>query len=178
MRRTGRFEDDDEEEKHPALADSLAVHVDDPVPSVKNTKAFETDESAPTPVPSPRHRRVRISVRPQTPMSAATKALIAAVAAALPSSPTMIHSTTFTIISTPPEFFTTITSHHLHHYSTHPTYSNSLLMIRHHWANKAVGIWLRAASPPTHHPSKIPLPPMLLPSTTHRDDLPEANMPL
>ncbi|GKE41188.1 hypothetical protein Tco_1464593 [Tanacetum coccineum] len=36
----------------------------------------------------------------------------------------------------------------------------------------------RAASPSTHHPSKIPSPPLLLQSTTHRDDLPEADMPL
>ncbi|GJY30482.1 putative reverse transcriptase domain-containing protein [Tanacetum coccineum] len=34
------------------------------------------------------------------------------------------------------------------------------------------------ASPPTHHPSEIPSPPLLLPSTTHRDDIPEANMQL
>ncbi|GKB22778.1 hypothetical protein Tco_0862179 [Tanacetum coccineum] len=37
---------------------------------------------------------------------------------------------------------------------------------------------LRAASPSTHHPLEIPSPPMLLPSTTHRDDLPEMDMPL
>ncbi|GKE10539.1 hypothetical protein Tco_1414090 [Tanacetum coccineum] len=37
---------------------------------------------------------------------------------------------------------------------------------------------LRAASPPTHHPSEIPSLPLLIPSTTHRDDLPEADMPL
>ncbi|GJT73539.1 hypothetical protein Tco_1032825 [Tanacetum coccineum] len=43
---------------------------------------------------------------------------------------------------------------------------------------KAAGIRLRAASPPTHHPSEIPSPPLLLPSTTHRDDLPKADMPL
>ncbi|GJR91564.1 hypothetical protein Tco_0215575 [Tanacetum coccineum] len=43
---------------------------------------------------------------------------------------------------------------------------------------RAVGIWLRAASPSTHHPSEIPSPPLLLPSTTHKDDLPEADMPL
>ncbi|GJY93949.1 hypothetical protein Tco_0509731 [Tanacetum coccineum] len=79
--------DDDEEEEHPAPADSSVVPVDDPVPSVEDTEAFETDESAHTPVPSPRRRRARISVRPQTPMLAATEALIAAVAAALPSSP-------------------------------------------------------------------------------------------
>ncbi|GJS06091.1 hypothetical protein Tco_0362887 [Tanacetum coccineum] len=44
--------------------------------------------------------------------------------------------------------------------------------------NRAAEIRLRAASPSTHHPSEIPLPPLLLPSTTHGDDLPEANMPL
>ncbi|GJW23770.1 hypothetical protein Tco_0034392 [Tanacetum coccineum] len=34
----------------------------------------------------------------------------------------------------------------------------------------------RAASPPTHHPLEIPSPPLLLPSTTHRDNLPEVDM--
>ncbi|GKG56253.1 hypothetical protein Tco_0577328, partial [Tanacetum coccineum] len=29
----------------------------------------------------------------------------------------------------------------------------------------------------SHHPSEIPLPPLLLPSTAHRDDIPEADMP-
>ncbi|GKA63211.1 hypothetical protein Tco_0762817 [Tanacetum coccineum] len=40
---------DEEEEKHIALADSSAVPVVDLVPSAGDTKAFETDESAPTP---------------------------------------------------------------------------------------------------------------------------------
>ncbi|GJY62868.1 hypothetical protein Tco_0464328 [Tanacetum coccineum] len=43
---------------------------------------------------------------------------------------------------------------------------------------RVAGIRLRAASPSTHHPSEIPSPPLLLPSTTHRDDLPEVDMPL
>ncbi|GKG30885.1 hypothetical protein Tco_0423373, partial [Tanacetum coccineum] len=42
-------DDDKEEEEHLALADSSVVHVVDPVPSVGDTKAFETDKSAPTP---------------------------------------------------------------------------------------------------------------------------------
>nr|GEV00356.1 reverse transcriptase domain-containing protein [Tanacetum cinerariifolium] len=42
-------EDDDEEEEHIALADSSTVPVVDHVPSAGDTKAFETDESAPTP---------------------------------------------------------------------------------------------------------------------------------
>ncbi|GKB68687.1 hypothetical protein Tco_0930099, partial [Tanacetum coccineum] len=82
------FKDDEkEEEEHPALADSFVVPVNDHVPSVEDTKAFETDESAPTHVPSPRRRTARIFVRHQTPMSASTEALIVVVAAALPSSP-------------------------------------------------------------------------------------------
>ncbi|GKF97775.1 hypothetical protein Tco_0293596 [Tanacetum coccineum] len=44
-------EDDKEEEEHPALADSSAIPVVDPVPPARDTEAFETDESAPTPRP-------------------------------------------------------------------------------------------------------------------------------
>ncbi|GJU58758.1 hypothetical protein Tco_1236524 [Tanacetum coccineum] len=42
-------DDDEEEEEHLALADSSVVPVVDPVPSARDTEAFETDESAPTP---------------------------------------------------------------------------------------------------------------------------------
>ncbi|GJZ06423.1 hypothetical protein Tco_0540216 [Tanacetum coccineum] len=45
-------------------------------------------------------------------------------------------------------------------------------------ATEALIVALRATSSSTHHPSEIPSPPLLLPSTTHRDDLPEADMPL
>ncbi|GKE18500.1 hypothetical protein Tco_1426077 [Tanacetum coccineum] len=41
---------------------------------------------------------------------------------------------------------------------------------------RAAMIQWRATSPSTHHPSEIPSPPLLLPSTTHRDDLLEADM--
>ncbi|GJV21531.1 hypothetical protein Tco_1370551 [Tanacetum coccineum] len=50
-----------------------------------------------------------------------------------------------------------------------PTYAEAPL------GYKAAGIRLRAASPPTHHPSKIPSPPLMLPSTDHKDDIPEAD---
>ncbi|GJV40121.1 hypothetical protein Tco_1418561 [Tanacetum coccineum] len=53
---------------------------------------------------------------------------------------------------------------------TSPTYAEVPLGYR------AAGIWWRAISPPTHHPSKIPSPPLLLPFTTYRDDIPKANM--
>ncbi|GKE09720.1 hypothetical protein Tco_1413271, partial [Tanacetum coccineum] len=42
-------EDDDKEEEHLAPADSFAIPVVDPVTLAGDTKAFETDESAPTP---------------------------------------------------------------------------------------------------------------------------------
>nr|GEY88663.1 hypothetical protein [Tanacetum cinerariifolium] len=56
--------------------------------------------------------------------------------------------------------------------TTSPTYAEAPL------GYKAARIWLRAALRYTHHPSKIPYPPLLLPSTTHRDDLPEVGIPI
>ncbi|GJS63872.1 putative reverse transcriptase domain-containing protein [Tanacetum coccineum] len=63
-------EEDKEEEEHLAPDDSTTLPVVDPVPSSR--------AASPSPVPPPRLRRARISIRPQTPMSAATEALIAA----------------------------------------------------------------------------------------------------
>ncbi|GJU43769.1 hypothetical protein Tco_1201035 [Tanacetum coccineum] len=71
--------EEDSEEEHLASADSTTLLVVDPLPSADDTEVFETDESASTPpVTSPRLCRARVSVRPQTPMSAAIEALIAA----------------------------------------------------------------------------------------------------
>ncbi|GKE98360.1 hypothetical protein Tco_0021711, partial [Tanacetum coccineum] len=42
----------------------------------------------------------------------------------------------------------------------------------------AAEIRLRAASPSIHHPIEIPSPPLLLPSTTHKDDIHKVDMPL
>ncbi|GKB29743.1 hypothetical protein Tco_0869144, partial [Tanacetum coccineum] len=84
----------EEEEKHLAPADSTALHTIDHVSLAEDTEAFKTDESAPTPPRSSRSRRVRISVRPQKPMSTATEALITAVAAALPLSSPPVSSLT------------------------------------------------------------------------------------
>ncbi|GKG57145.1 hypothetical protein Tco_0584571, partial [Tanacetum coccineum] len=77
--------DDDEEEEYLALADSSTIPIDDPAPSAKEIEPFKTDEPAPTPSP-PRLRRARIYVQPQSPMAAATEALITTVDVALPSS--------------------------------------------------------------------------------------------
>ncbi|GKF48240.1 hypothetical protein Tco_0141491, partial [Tanacetum coccineum] len=61
-------EDNEEEEERQAPSDSPTVPVIDLVPSAKDTEAFETDEAAPTPVPSPRRHTTRMFVRPQTPV--------------------------------------------------------------------------------------------------------------
>nr|GEU96204.1 hypothetical protein [Tanacetum cinerariifolium] len=121
-------EEDEEEEEHLALANSSVVPVDDHVPSVKDTEAFMTDESAAIPPPPPAYPITSRMSIPSPPLP-------------LPSPPT-----------------------------TSPTYAEVPLRY------KAVRIQLRAASPPTHHPSEIPSPPLLLPSTTHKDDLPKADM--
>ncbi|GJR50719.1 hypothetical protein Tco_1401240 [Tanacetum coccineum] len=111
-------DDDEEEEEYLASVDSSAVPTVDPVSSAEDTKAFETDESAPT-LPPPRPRRAGISIRLLPPMTTSMKARIAEVA----------------------------------------------------------GIRLRVASPSAHHLSEIPSPPLLLPSTSHREDIPEADVP-
>ncbi|GKG10143.1 hypothetical protein Tco_0338889, partial [Tanacetum coccineum] len=78
-------EDDEEEEEHLAPPNSSAIPIVDPVPSAGDTEAFETDESAPTPRPpqiripfaQTRLRRVRKTIRPESPMSASMEARIA-----------------------------------------------------------------------------------------------------
>ncbi|GJT15476.1 hypothetical protein Tco_0874182 [Tanacetum coccineum] len=61
-------EDDDEEEEHLALTDSSAVPVVDLVPSAGDTEAFETDESAPTPI-SPQTKYAAAPTLPSPPPS-------------------------------------------------------------------------------------------------------------
>ncbi|GJU12422.1 mitochondrial proton/calcium exchanger protein-like protein isoform X1 [Tanacetum coccineum] len=106
----------------------------------------------------------------ETDESAHTPALIAAVADALPSSPSPSPLTPLSSllpqIPSPPLPLLSPPTHTSRIYAEEPP------------GYRVAGIWLRAASPPTHHPSEIPSLPLLLPSTTHRDDLLEANMPL
>ncbi|GKC63418.1 hypothetical protein Tco_1096016 [Tanacetum coccineum] len=85
-------EDDDKEEEHLALADSPAIPVVDPVPSARDTTAFETDKSAPTPrspqtkVPFAQTRlhRAQKTVRLEPPMSPSMEARIAEYVTAPP----------------------------------------------------------------------------------------------
>ncbi|GKE43048.1 hypothetical protein Tco_1470332, partial [Tanacetum coccineum] len=82
--------EDEEEEEHLASADSSVVPVVDYVPSAGDTKAFETNESAPTPrspqtrvpVSQTRLHRAQKTVRLEPPMSTSMEVRIAEHAAA------------------------------------------------------------------------------------------------
>ncbi|GJR56425.1 hypothetical protein Tco_1406946 [Tanacetum coccineum] len=134
------FEDDEEEEEHLALVDSPVIPIVDPVPSARDTEAFKTDESAPTPRPpqikipfAQTHlRRAQKSVRPEPPMSASMEARIAEHAAAL--------TPPLPVVSSPVPLPSPLT--------TSPTNTGAPLGYR------AAGIWMRAAdaSPPLSLP--------------------------
>ncbi|GKF47949.1 hypothetical protein Tco_0141200, partial [Tanacetum coccineum] len=66
-------DEDEEEEEHPAPVNSVVVALPttDQAPSVKETKPFETDESAATPPPHPAYRvTTRISILAPVPIPA------------------------------------------------------------------------------------------------------------
>ncbi|GJY32057.1 hypothetical protein Tco_0415552 [Tanacetum coccineum] len=104
-------DDDEEEEEHLALVDSSVVPAIDHVPSAGDTKAFEIDESAPTPrspqtkVPFSQIclRRARKTVRLEPPMSPSMEARIVEYAAApTPPSPLLPWSSPLPQILSPP----------------------------------------------------------------------------
>ncbi|GKC87026.1 hypothetical protein Tco_1147675 [Tanacetum coccineum] len=72
--------EDPSEEHEPEDEDTKE---EEPSEGFDETEPFEEDENAVTP-PPPRHRRARISIRPQTPMAASTQAIINAFAAGSP----------------------------------------------------------------------------------------------
>ncbi|GKA29053.1 hypothetical protein Tco_0715298, partial [Tanacetum coccineum] len=82
--------EDEEEEEHLAPADSPAAPVIDLVPSAEDTEAFETDEAAPTHVPSPRRHTARMSVRPQTPVPLPSEAEVERLLALLIPPPSLL----------------------------------------------------------------------------------------
>ncbi|GKC48842.1 hypothetical protein Tco_1071587 [Tanacetum coccineum] len=163
------FEDEDdneeEEDEHLAPADSSAIPVVDPVPSVGDTKAFETDESTPTPrspqVRAPfaqtRLRRARKTVRLEPPMSPFMEARIAEYATA-PTPP-----------SPPPSLIS--------------PWSSSLLQIPSPPLPPPPSLLHLPAPVPTSLPlPSSPLPPLpaslfIPPPVDCREDIPEAELP-
>ncbi|GJV40599.1 hypothetical protein Tco_1419039 [Tanacetum coccineum] len=147
--------DDEEEEEHPAPADSTAVALQaiDQAPSAEETESFETDESAATSPPHPAYRvTARISIPAPVPTPVWSDAEVARLLA----------------ISTP------------------PSSPLSLCRIR-LLGYRAAMIRLRAEAASTSHSLQLPpllpipaptsSPPLLLPSTNRREDIPEVTLP-
>ncbi|GKE59778.1 hypothetical protein Tco_1510145, partial [Tanacetum coccineum] len=98
---------DEEEEEHPAPADSTAVALPavDHALSAEETKPFETDESAATPPPHPAYRvTTRISIRdePPTPFWSNTEVARLLTIPTLPPSPLSSWSSPLPQIPSPP----------------------------------------------------------------------------
>ncbi|GJS00420.1 hypothetical protein Tco_0316928 [Tanacetum coccineum] len=145
-------DDDEEEEEYLALADSSAIPVVDHIPSVGDIEAFETDESAPT----PRSPHIRVPFA-QTRLRRARKTIRL--------EPPMSASMEACIAEhaaapTPPLPVASLPSPLPSPLTTSPTDAGAPLGYR------ATRIRMSAASPP-----------LLLPSTSHRTDIPEAEMP-
>ncbi|GJX67800.1 retrovirus-related pol polyprotein from transposon TNT 1-94 [Tanacetum coccineum] len=147
-------EDDEEEEEHPASTDSSTIPVVDPVPSARDTEEFETDESAPTPRP-PQIRipfaqtRLRRAWKNVRPELPMSASIEARIAeyAAAPTPPLPVASPPLPLPSP---------------LTTSPTDAGAPLGYR------AAKIRIRAAATS---------PPLSLPSTSHKTDVPEAEMP-
>ncbi|GJS81389.1 hypothetical protein Tco_0747930 [Tanacetum coccineum] len=147
-------EDDEEEEEHLAPADSSVIPVVDPVPSAGDTEVFETNESAPTPRP-PQIRipfaqtRLRRARKTVRPEPPMSASMEARIAehAAAPTPPLPVAPSPLPLPSP---------------LTTSPTDAGAPLGYR------AAGIRMRAA---------VASPPSLLPSTSPRTDVPEAEMP-
>ncbi|GKF60922.1 hypothetical protein Tco_0177708, partial [Tanacetum coccineum] len=145
-------EDDEEEEEHLALTDSSAIPVVDPVPSAGDTEAFKTNESTPT----PRSPQIRVPF---------AQTRLCRVWEIVRLKPSMLASMEARIVEhvaapTPPLPVASPPSPLPSPLTTSPTDAGAPLGYR------AAGIWMRVASPP-----------LLLLSTSHRTDIPEAEMP-
>ncbi|GKC72278.1 hypothetical protein Tco_1118161, partial [Tanacetum coccineum] len=195
-------DDDEEEEEHLALAYSLAIPIIDLIPSAGDTEAFETDEVAPTLVPSPRWHTARISIRPKAPMPFPSEEEVGRLLTLPPPPPSPF------ISLSPPSG-----EECLARYLAAPTLPSSPLpIVPHPYGNpnymrtpldfRAAMGRLRASSPSTHHllhpslplpppPSSLHLPPQVptslplpLPSSLfipspvdRREDIPKAELP-
>nr|GEU92770.1 hypothetical protein [Tanacetum cinerariifolium] len=159
-------DDDDEEEEHLAPADSTAVDsvAINHVLSAEETDPFETDESAATPPPPHAYGTTsRISVRSQEPIPFPSEAEVVRLLA-LPTPPPFL----LTLLSSPlpqiPLSPLPLPSPPTH---TRHTYDEAPLGYR------AVKIRLRAATPlPLPAPSSL----FLLPATSRREDVPDADV--
>nr|GEW39713.1 putative reverse transcriptase domain-containing protein [Tanacetum cinerariifolium] len=165
-------EQEEEEEDHPAHADSIVVALPaaDQAPSAEETEPFETDESAATPPPHPAYRRTaKISIPALVPVPAWSDSEIVRLLAmsTLPSSPLSPFSSPLPQIPFPP--LPPILSPLSHVLSSTPPPSPIRSL-----GYRAAMIRLRAKAASTSHSPPLP-PPFILSPT--RSDAPSSGIP-
>nr|GFC14814.1 hypothetical protein [Tanacetum cinerariifolium]GFC14869.1 hypothetical protein [Tanacetum cinerariifolium] len=163
-------EANEEEEEHPAPADSevVAPTAADQAPSAEETKPFETDESAATPPPHPAYRTTaRISIPAPVPMPAWTDSEVVRLLAisSPPASPLSPWSSPLPHIPFPPLPPILSPPSPILAPALPPSPIRSL-------GYRAAMIRLRDEAASTSH-----LPPSQLPSASRREDRPEVTLP-
>ncbi|GJS97453.1 hypothetical protein Tco_0804421 [Tanacetum coccineum] len=160
----------DEEEEHPAPVDSTAVALPavDQAPSAEETKLFETDESAATPLPHPAyHVTARILIRdePPTPFWSNTEVARLLAIPTPPPSPLSPWSSPLTQIPSPPlpPILSPLPV-------SFPPHASPIFPLGY----RATMIRLRAEAPSTSH--SLPLPPPIILYHT-RSDAPSSGTP-
>ncbi|GJU03311.1 zf-CCHC domain-containing protein [Tanacetum coccineum] len=179
-------DDDEEEEEHPAPADSttVALPTADQAPSAKETEPFETDESMTTPPPHPAYRvTARISILAPVPTPVWSDAEVARLLAIStpPSSPLSPWSSPLTHIPFPP--LPPIPSPSLPLSPPLPVSAPPPASLIRLLGYRAAMIRLRAEATSTSHSLPLPplspipaptsSPPLLLPFTNYKEDIPE-----
>ncbi|GJZ84648.1 hypothetical protein Tco_0649987 [Tanacetum coccineum] len=168
--------DEEAEEEHPAPAYPVVVALPATAPSAEETEPFETDESAATPPPHPAYRMTaRITIPEPVPVPAWSDSEVARLLAissppASPlspwsSSPPQIPFPLPPPIPSPPLPLSPPSPVLL---APPPSPIRSL-------GYRATMIRMRAEAAANSH--SLPLPPLLLPSASHREDRPEVNLP-
>ncbi|GJS14479.1 hypothetical protein Tco_0408951 [Tanacetum coccineum] len=182
--------DDDEEEEHPAPADSTAITLPaiDQASSAEETEPFETDESAATPPPHLAYRvtaRISIPTPVPTPVWSDVEVAILLAISTPPSSLLSPWLSPLPQILFPP--LTLIPSPSLPLSPPLPVSAPPPASPIRPLGCRTVMIRLRVKAASTSHslplpplspiPASTSSPPLLLPSTNHREDRPEVTLP-
>ncbi|GJT35280.1 reverse transcriptase domain-containing protein [Tanacetum coccineum] len=169
---------DEEEEEHPTPADSTAVALlaADQAPSAEETEPFETDKFAATPPPHPAYCvTARISIPAPVPTPVWSDAEIAFTPLPLIPSPSLPLSPPLPVSAPPPASPIRLLG-----------YQAAMIWLRAEAPSTSLSLLLPYTyhlTPPSGTPSPLPIPaftsspPLLLPSTSSREDRPEVTLP-
>ncbi|GJS61925.1 hypothetical protein Tco_0656709 [Tanacetum coccineum] len=192
--------DEEAEEEHPAPAYHVVVALPTTTPSAKETELFETDESATTPPPHPAYRMTaRITIPEPLPIptwsdSEVTRLLAISSPPASPLSPWSSSPPQIPFLLPPPIPSPPLLSLTSPVLSAPPPssirslgYQAAMIRMRAETATTSHSLPLPPpfilsptrpnAPPPLPTSTPASLPPLLLPSTSRREDIPEVNLP-